>query len=658
MSHRIKRIRAAQGTASGKVFPVMFSPGRIGKLVLKNRLLMPPMVLNYADADGKVNRRYVDHIERVARGGVGGIILEASFIRQDGKGFVNELGIHEDACIPGLKKLVEAAHAHGVMIGQQLYHGGRQTSSKTTGAQPVAPSPLPDPTVNELPRELTVEEIAELVEAYGKAAARSKSAGMDFVEIHGAHGYLITQFLSPFSNRRTDAYGGSAAKRMRFLSETCAAVRKAVGPDYPVTVRLSGEEMVEGGLTLLDTINIAKHLEGIGIDGVHVSAGNYASYARGYMIPPMAMPDGTLEYLARAVKGSVKIPVVAVAKIRDPKLAEKILKNGEADFIALGRTLLADPEWPNKAAASKLDEINPCIACNQGCISRLFAQQDVWCTVNPETGREAMFAEPPAAKKTVVVVGGGPGGMAAAKTAAERGHKVILYEKRPKLGGQLFAAEAAPHRQGWKELRQALARDVKRLGVDIRLKREFFPAMAAADKADTVILAIGSTATIPKIPGIGHTNVVTSRDLLEGRAKAKGDVVVVGGGCAGAQTAEYLASGGHDVKIVEAAGALAADAPTDDRFLLLGRLGRLKVKIHLETALMSIGPKSVTVESPAGPKTLKADTVVLCLGSHPNDGLTAELKTVVRDVKVVGDAVSARRVTDAVTEGALAALAL
>lgn len=639
-------------------FPSIFSPGRIGKLALKNRLLMPPMVLNYADADGKATKRYIDHIERVARGGVGAIILEASFIRQDGKGFVNELGVHDDACIPGLKKLVEAAHKHGAAIGQQLYHGGRQTSSKTTGTQPVAPSPLPDPTVNELPRELTVEEIGGLVEAYAKAAARAKAAGMDFVEIHGAHGYLITQFLSPFSNRRTDAYGGSGQKRMRFLLEVCAAVRKAVGADYPVTVRLSGEEMVEGGLTLLDTISIAKRLEGIGIDAVHISAGNYASYARGYMIPPMAMPDGTLAYLARAVKGLVKIPVIAVAKIRDPKMAEKIIRSGEADFVALGRTLLADPEWPNKARAGKLDEINHCIACNQGCISRLFAQQDVWCTVNPETGREGAFAKPVTARKTVVIVGGGPAGLAAAKTAAERGHNVILYEKKARLGGQLSAAEAAPHRQGWKELRQTLVRDVKRLGVEVRLRKEFSPEMAAADKADAVILAIGSTASKPKIPGIGRTNVVTSRDLLEGRAKAKGDVVVVGGGCAGAQTAEYLAENGHDVKIVEATGSLAADAPVDDRFLLLGRLGRLKVKIHLETALMSIGSKNVTVESPAGPKTLGADTVVLCLGSYPNDGMTAELKAAIKDVSVVGDAVSARRVTDAVAEGALAALAL
>ncbi|MFA5853875.1 MAG: FAD-dependent oxidoreductase [Patescibacteria group bacterium] len=639
-------------------YTALFSPGQIGTLKAKNRLVMPSMVLNYADGDGKVTKRYVDHIERVARGGVGTIVLEASYIRQDGKGFLNELGVHDDACIPGLKKLVAVAHAHGAVIGIQLYHAGRQTSSKTSGTQPVAPSPLPDPTVNELPRELALAEIPALVEAYGKAAARAKAAGMDFVELHGAHGYLITQFLSPFSNRRTDAYGGTPQKRLRFALEVYEAVRKAVGANFPVTIRLSGEEMVEGGLTLLDTIEISKRLESAGVDAIHVSAGNYASYARGYMIPPMAMPDGTLAYLASAVKGAVKIPVITVAKIRDPKLAEKILKNGEADFVAVGRTLLADPEWPNKVKGGRLDEINPCIACNQGCISRLFAQQDVWCTVNPETGREGDFAKPAKSKKTVVIVGGGPAGLSAAKTAAARGHRVVLYEKRAKLGGQLFAAEAAPHRQGWKELRHALVRDVKRLGVEINLGVEFSPALLGTDKPDAIILAMGSTATKPKIPGIGRTNVVSSRDLLEGTVKAKGGVVVVGGGCAGAQTAEYLAQKGYDVKIIEATGAIATDAPIDDRFLLLGRLNRLKVKIHADTALMSIGPNSVTVESPSGSKTMPADTVVLCLGSFPNDGITAELKTLVKEVLVVGDAVSARRVTDAVAEGALAALAL
>lgn len=639
-------------------FTKLFSPGTIGGLTTKNRLVMPPMVRNYADRNGRVTDRYVDHIERIAEGGVGTMILEASFIAPEGKGFVNELGIHSDSMIPGLKRLVAAAHAHGAMIGPQLYHAGRQTSQKIIGVQPVAPSAIPDPSSGELPRELSVSEIKRLVAQYAQAAMRAKMAGCDFVEIHGAHGYLITQFLSAFSNQRTDEYGGTTEKRLRFLLDVFGAVRTAVGEKFPITVRLSGDEMVPTGLTIKDTVLIAKRLEDAGANALHISVGNYASYARGMMIPPMAIDDAPLVPLAEEVKKAVHIPVIAVAKIRNPKLAEKIITNNQADFVAIGRTLLADPDWPEKVRTGRLNEINPCIACNQGCISRLFAQQDVWCTVNPETGREGMFERPIVNKKTVVVVGGGPAGLSAAKTAAARGHRVTLYEKNKRLGGQLTAAGAAPHRTGWQELYKSLVQDIKRLDVEVFTNREYTPALAKNNPPDAIIVAIGSSPVRPKIPGIGRTNVIVARDLLEGNKKARGRVVVAGGGCAGAQTAEYLAEQGHPVTIVEATTNIALDAPTDDRALLLGRLKKLGVKLETDTKVMTIGSESINIESPLGTKAIPADTVVLCLGSFPNNGLPEELKQLVKNTVVVGDAVAPRRVTDAVAEGALAALAL
>lgn len=639
-------------------FPSLFALGRIGGMVLKNRLVMPPMVRNYADAHGRVTPRYVNHIERIARGGVGMMILEASYIRPDGRGFVNELGIHSDALVQGLRKLAVVAHRHGSKIGVQLYHAGRQTSSKTTGTQPVAPSPIPDPTVNEIPHELTTTEIAALVRAYGAAALRAKKAGMDFVEIHGAHGYLITQFLSPFSNRRTDGYGGSFDNRMRFLAEAYAAVRDAVGERFPIVVRLSGDELVAGGIRLSDTVRIAKRLEALGADALHISVGNYASYARGMMIPPMAIPDGPLLHLAAGVKKAVKIPVIAVAKIRSAAMGDRAIKQKQADFIAVGRTLLADPEWPNKVRAGQFGEIMPCIACNQACISRLFAQKDVLCTVNPSCGRERQFAKKAKAKKRVLVIGGGSAGLSAARTAAELGHAVTLYEKHGQLGGQLAAASAMPHRPGWSELRDALVRDVKRLRVTVRLNAEFVPGVIRAGQYDAAIIATGSTPSRSNIPGVGRTHVIIARDLLEGWVDAVGRVVVVGGGCMGTQTAEALAAKGHRVTIVEAAGAVATDAPVDDRALLLGRLKKHRVGILTDTKIMAVGPQTVSVEGPQGPKMLRADTVVLCLGSAPNDGMTAELRKKVRSIQVVGDAKQPRRVTDAVAEGALAALAI
>lgn len=640
------------------VYSKLFSKGKIGSLELKNRLVMPPMVRNYADRNGLVTERYIDHIESIAKGGVGMMILEASFIAPEGKGFVNELGIHSDIVLPGLKRLVAIAHAQGAMIGPQLYHAGRQTSQKVTGAQPVGPSAIPDPSSGEMPRALSVSEIKRLVALFAQAATRAKTAGCDFVEIHGAHGYIITQFLSPFSNQRTDEYGGTLENRFRFMAEVFEAVRRAVGKDFPIIVRLSADEMVPKGLTLKDCILIAERLEKLGANALHISVGNYASYAQGRMIPPMSVDDGPLIKFAHGIKKSVKIPVIAVAKIRTPEMAEKIILKRQADFVAIGRALLADPQWPKKTQAGKCEDINPCIACNQGCISRLFAQEDVWCTVNPQTGREGMFKKPVAKKKMVVVVGGGPAGLSAAKVAAQRGHQVVLYEKEKRLGGQLFAAEAAPFRSGWKLLRESLVRDIKRLDIKVNLKTEYNFSLAKKYHPDAIILALGSSAMLPNIPGVNHKNVIVARDILEGKKKAKGKVVIAGGGCAGAQTAEYLAMLGHSVTIVEITTNIALDAPVDERALLLGRLKKLKVKLETDTKLMTIDTKTVHIEGPTGSKILSVDTVVLCLGSRSNDGLANELKQLVNNIIVVGDAVSPRRVTDAIAEGALAALAL
>lgn len=638
--------------------PSLFSQGKIGSMTVKNRLVMPPMVRNYADKNGFVTKKYIDHIASIAKGGVGTLILEASYVSPEGRGFANELGIYSDGCIPGFKKLAAVAHKEDAKIGVQIFHGGRQASSKVSGFPSVAPSPIPEPTVLETPHELKTTEIKRLVAAFGAAAGRAKRAGLDFVEIHGAHGYLITQFLSPFSNKRTDAYGGTPKKRMQFLREVYAAVRNTVGPNFPVTVRLSGDEMVKGGLRLKDTISIAKELEKLGADALHISVGNYASYAQGFMIPPMAQEDGPLLDLAAGVKKVVRIPVIAVGKLRTPEIAKKALKDGKADFIAIGRTLLADPEWPNKVREGREKEINKCIACNQGCIGRLFAQQDVWCTVNPKTSREGLFAKKPSTPKKVLIIGGGPAGLSAAKTAAERGHEVTLYEKSKKLGGQVLGAASLPYRKDWNVFIQTLIRDVKQLGVTIHLNTEFRTGMIAKNEFEDVIIAIGSSIALPNIPGVDRANVITARDLVDGWSEAKGNVVIAGGGCMGSQVAELLANAGHKVTVVEATGAIAAEAPSDDRELLIARLKQLSIKVLTNTKVKSIGADTVSVEGENGVQTIPADTVVLCLGATPNDGINGELKKLVKKVFVVGDAKQPRRVTEAVAEGALAALAV
>ncbi|HEX7049526.1 MAG TPA: FAD-dependent oxidoreductase [Longimicrobiales bacterium] len=636
----------------------LFSPGRLGRLETKNRLVMPPMVLDYADERGRATPRYRAHIERVARGGVGTLILEASFVRPDGRGFTHQLGLHEDAVIEGLARVVEAVHEHGAVVGPQLFHAGRQTQAEVAGARPVAPSAIPDPLLREVPRALSVDEIQELVAAFAQAARRAEAAGFDFVEIHGAHGYLITQFLSPFTNQREDAYGGTPENRMRFLVEIIEAVRDAVSRDFPLLVRLSCDELVPGGLTPEDTIGIARRLEAMGIAALDISAGNYASFSRGYMIPPMAREDGVLVPLAERVKAAVGVPVITVGKLRDPAFDDEVVRAGKADFVAIGRTLLADPDWPAKARDGRWEEINACIACNQGCITRLFQGKDVWCTVNPETSREEVFARPPARAVTIAVAGGGPGGMTAARVAAARGHRVVLFERDDALGGQLFAAEAAPHRPGWRELREFLTREIRRLGVDVRLGTPATAEAIRATEPDAAIVAIGSSPVRPRIRSGTGTETAFAVELLLGEKEARSPVIIAGGGCAGAQTAEFLAERGHEVTIIEMTDAVATDAPLDDRALLLQRLEALGVRIRTETRLMRVGEGRVSVESPLGVEEIPAATVVYCLGAQPNDGLAETLKEVVSDVRVIGDAVEARQVTQAIAEGALAVFAI
>lgn len=620
---------------------------------------MPPMVRNYADTDGRVTKRYLSHIESIARGGTGLLIIEATYVEKGGKGFMHQLGIDSDAVIPGLKRLTTSAHRHGAKIGIQLFHGGRQAHSSVSGSKPISASAIADPVVGEKPHALSVKEIQRVVSSFGKAARRAKRAGFDFIEIHGAHGYLITQFLSPYSNKRKDGYGGTKEKRFRFLDEVYSAIRKAVGTSYPITVRLSGDEYTREGLKIGDTIWMAKKLESMGVAALHISAGNYTSYSQGILIPPMAMPDGPLVRLAAAVKKNVTIPVIAVAKIRQPEDAEAILRQHKADFIGIGRTLLADPEWSNKVAAGKFNLINPCIACNQGCIGRLFAQQDVWCTVNPEAGREDLFTHAKKSSRRVVVVGGGAAGLSAARSAARLGHEVILIERSKRLGGQLMEAGTPPFRQGWNHLRETLVRDIKTLAVDVRLGANATPAFIARLKPAAVIVAVGSSPWPPTIPGIEQSHVMTARDVLSGtHAPKKGSLIVIGGSCAGAQTGEYLADHGHSVTIVESGEQIAKETTSDDRSLLLKRLMKKKVRMLTGVKVVSIGKNYVVVKDGSGQRKLKATSVVSCVGAKSNDTISAALKKLVKHVTVVGDAKSPRRVTDAMAEGALAALKL
>ncbi|MFQ6067159.1 MAG: tRNA-dihydrouridine synthase, partial [bacterium] len=411
-------------------YEMLFRPGKIGSLELKNRIVMPPMVTNYATREGAVTEQYKDYLRERAKGGVGLVIVEATYVHPWGKGFINNLGIDRDELIPGLRQLAEVVHDVGAKIAIQLYHAGRQTSSKTTGCQPIAPSPIPTPGEEEIPKEATIEEIREVVEAFGEGARRAKEAGFDAVEIHGTHGYIINEFLSPYSNKREDEYGKDFEGRLRLAWEVLQRIKEKAGSEFPVIYRINGDECVEGGLTLEVTKRIAKRLQEAGADAFHVTAGvgesNYNS------VQPMAMPRGCKAHLAAGVKEVVSVPIINAGRINHPSIAEEILEQNKADFVAMGRALLCDPEMPNKSLSKNIEDIRICIACNQKCISELVGEEEgpIGCILNVRTGREAEFPiRRVDQKKKVLIVGAGPAGLEAARIAALRGHRVDLFEK-------------------------------------------------------------------------------------------------------------------------------------------------------------------------------------------------------------------------------------
>ncbi len=420
----------------------LFDPITINTLRLENRIIMPCLDPGFAGEGGIVNSRLVHYFLRRARGGVAFIMVGPAVIDPLGAGGKFEYRLYRDDVLDGLRDLAEAIHRLGVPVGLQLHHAGRQANPALISGTPVAPSAIMCPVRRSIPRALAIPEIEEIVIKYGDAAQRAKEAGFDAVEIHGSHGYLIAEFLSPFSNGRTDRYGGSIENRSRFATEVVHEVRARVGKDFPIFFRIPGSEHVPGGLSEAETPLIASIMEKAGVDAIDVSAGNYRSAE--WIVPPMTLPQGCNVDAAAKIKERVGIPVIVAGRINNPGLAERVLQEGKADVIAMARGLVADPDLPLKAREGKASEIRPCIACNT-CIDRLFQDMDILCTVNPEVGREAEFdLRPVRNRKKVMVIGGGPAGLEASRVAGLRGHEVMLFEEEDRLGGLLRAACRLP----------------------------------------------------------------------------------------------------------------------------------------------------------------------------------------------------------------------
>ncbi len=636
-------------------FKKMSEPGQIGSLKTKNRIVCASMVRNWATDDGLVTERLINNYTAIAAGGVGMIILGACYVEPLGKGFLNQLGICDDKHIEGLRTLGDAVHRYGVKLGAQIFHSGRQTIPKFCGGQPVAPSPKPcgvmramDPEYT--PRELSTVEVERLADSFAEAALRNKKAGLDFMELHGAHGYMINQFLSPYTNERTDKYGGDLAGRMRFVLEVIEKIRSRLGQAYPVTIRLNGSDFIQGGMDIDYTLEVVKELDRAGIDGFHITGEIYESFPKGKMISPMSIQPAPLVEFAAAVKQVTSKPVVAVAKIYRPHLIEDVLAKNQADFVAIGRSLLADPEFPNKVRDGRLDDINYCTTC-QGCQARLFSQLDVQCVVNPWCGRERELEIRRTSKsKKVMVVGGGPAGMQAAWVAAKRGHEVWLYEKNHQLGGQMRLASVPPTRDDWNVFTTYLMRQVDEAGVNVITGREATKELVFQEEPDVLIVATGSSPVVPGIAGIKNTNVVEARDVLGGKSKYRGPIVVVGGGLVGCGVAEWLAEKGLKVRLVEMQGDIAPDMFFNEKTTMLERWQNLGIEILTGKRVTAITSSGVTVEEEGRSEEIAGETVVLAIGAKADDKL-ADLKAKVSEFFMIGDCVKPRKIMEAVYEG-------
>ena len=626
---------------------------------LRNRIVMPPMTTSFASEAGAVTERLTNyHVER-AKGGVGLIIVEATCVESLlGRLIVNQLRVDSDKFLPGLADLVEAVHLHGAKIALQIHHAGRETTLEATeGRMPVSASNVPyidmygsPGSVVVRPRPLKIKEIAELVEKFGEGARRAKAAGFDAVEIHGAHGYLIAQFLSPYANKRTDKYGGSFEGRMRFALEIINCVRQKVGSDFPLSFRISADEFIKGGITLKLAKKIAAKLEEAGINVVHVSGS--LSETEHMCEAPMAIERGYMVHLAESIKKVVGIPIITVGRINDPEFAEKILQEGKADLVSMGRALIADPMLPLKTKEGRLDEVRKCIACDYGCINRLFAGLRITCNVNPDVGKETEYRITRTEKvKNILIAGGGLAGMEAARVAALRGHHVTLYEKNGELGGQFILATKPPHKEELQNILDYLRGQMNKLNVRIELLKEVTPELVNEEKPDAVVVATGATPVVPDAPGIRSGNVVTAWDLLKGTASVKDEVVIVGAGEVGCETAEYLVDQGKKVILIETLGDLALDMEPFNRYLLLQRLKEKKVKMFTGTMFQGVVEEGIAISDVRGKRSLKAESIVLALGSRSNNTLVKALEGKAKQLYVAGDCLKPRKSLEAIHEG-------
>lgn len=633
----------------------LFSRGRIGCLELRNRVVMSAMETSLSSFTGETSDRIIRFYEERAAGGTALIITEITRVAGGaGIGHPCQLDATSIGCISGLEKLADAVHRHGAKVFCQLHHPGREGKQMMTGEQIVGPSAIPSKANMEVPRALETAEVSALVQQFAMAAKLCQMAGIDGVELHGAHGYLIQQFMCEYSNQREDKYGGTFEKRMQFPTEIINSIKMVCGENFPVIMRINGDDYFEGGLTLEESVKIARHLEKVGIDGLNISAGGYA--APNESTEPISYPQGWKRHLARRIREEVSIPVIACDVIRKPEFAEQLLQEDQLDFVALGRAHLADPEWCRKSMEGREREIRPCISCMH-CVEQVGAAKCIKCAVNPRTSYELVYGEmkPDGAGRTAVVVGGGPAGMEAAIALAERAFRVVLFEKEEQLGGDVRLAAAPPNKEKLLWLIDHMEYEMSRLGVEVLHEEATVDRVKGLDPW-AVFMACGGTPILPDLPGITRENVYSVEEILNQSVRLEGrQVIVVGSGLTGLETAEYLAEAGNKVTVIEkeyriapgAAGGIGTEESPNVADVLK-HLREKDVEVKILTELKGVREGEIEVDSAEGETSMKADAVVLALGVRPDRKSVEQFTENFQRVYVLGDARRQGRIADAV----------
>lgn len=630
----------------------LFEKGRIGRISIKNRCVMMPMGTVYADKDGMATDRLIAYYEERARGGIGLIINEYTGVDDiDSIPTIGNLRAARDYNVPALELLTNAVHKYDCKIFAQIHHGGMTSKPALTGRQSLSPSGIPAANGAPVPKEMTIEEIKTVQQKFIDAAVRCQKAGYDGVELHGAHSYLIAQFLSKYYNKRTDEYSGNAENRIRFTTEIIDGIRKIVRPDFVVGMRMSGDEMVEGHMTLEDGLEIAQLIEKK-LDYINISNG--CAQNGDANCDPYSFVPGWKKHIARAYKDALSIPVIATNTIKNPDWAEQLLEEGICDFVGLGRSQFSDPEFVKKAIEGRSDEIVKCIGCMY-CRERLMDDMPIECSINPKLGLEFLYSNvvKNGEGKPVVVVGGGPGGMEAAITLAEKGFKVTLIDKNDKLGGTLNVADRAKGKRVITEYVNTMKKLVVKAGVDIVLNTEATPESIKKYCPVGVFIASGAEPVKPPIKGVDGANVHEPEEVLLNKVKLTGKVAVVGTGLTGLEVLEKLGDEGCELIVVEMLAEVGPGVFPPIRKYIVADIMSHNPITYASHKLLEIKEKSIIIENIATGEIVEVecDSVVVSLGVSPRKGLVESFEKEFDKVVVIGDALKGGRIHNATKDG-------